>query len=67
MEYQDTRKTLGRFGLSGHAHEIKNRDLSGGQKARVALADLACRQPDVLILVSFILCFSESSCLGHPR
>lgn len=50
MEYQDTRKTLGRFGLSGHAHEIKNRDLSGGQKARVALADLSCRQPDVLIL-----------------
>lgn len=50
MEYQDCRKTLGRFGLAGHAHTIKNRDLSGGQKARVALADLANRQPDVLIL-----------------
>ncbi|KAL4218591.1 ATP-binding cassette sub- F member 1 [Mactra antiquata] len=50
MEYQLCRKTLGSFGLPGHAHTIKNRDLSGGQKARVALADLTCRQPDVLIL-----------------
>ncbi|XP_045195664.2 ATP-binding cassette sub-family F member 1-like [Mercenaria mercenaria] len=50
MEYQQCRKTLGSFGLPGHAHTIKNRDLSGGQKARVALADLTCRQPDVLIL-----------------
>lgn len=50
MDYQDARKTLGRFGLASHAHTIKNRDLSGGQKARVALADLSCRQPDVLIL-----------------
>lgn len=50
MNYQDCRKTLGRFGLAGHAHTIKNRDLSGGQKARVAFAELACRQPDVLIL-----------------
>ena len=52
MEYQTCRKTLGSFGLPGHAHTIKNRDLSGGQKARVALADLTCREPDVLILVS---------------
>lgn len=50
MDYQLCRKTLGSFGLPGHAHTIKNRDLSGGQKARVALADLTCRQPDVLIL-----------------
>ena len=57
MEYQTCRKTLGSFGLPGHAHTIKNRDLSGGQKARVALADLTCREPDVLILVS-----SESDC-----
>ncbi|XP_052789762.1 ATP-binding cassette sub-family F member 1-like [Mya arenaria] len=50
MEYQLSRKTLGSFGLPGHAHTIKNRDLSGGQKSRLALADLTCRQPDVVIL-----------------
>jgi len=29
MQYQDTRKLLGRFGLAGHAHTIKIKDLSG--------------------------------------
>ena len=29
MDYQDSRKLLGRFGLPGHAHTIKIRDLSG--------------------------------------
>ena len=60
MEYQDSRKMLGRFGLASHAHTIKNRDLSGGQKARVALADLSCRQPDVLILVCMVLILLNS-------
>lgn len=50
IQYQDARKMLGRFGLASHAHTIKIRDLSGGQKSRVALADLRSRQPDVLIL-----------------
>ncbi|XP_029638485.1 ATP-binding cassette sub-family F member 1 [Octopus sinensis] len=50
MPCQEARKTLGRFGLSSHAHTIANRDLSGGQKARVALAELTCRAPDVVIL-----------------
>ncbi|ELU00846.1 hypothetical protein CAPTEDRAFT_171496 [Capitella teleta] len=50
MDYQDSRKMLGRFGLSGHAHTISNKDLSGGQKARVALADLSCSKPDLLIM-----------------
>lgn len=50
MEYQDCRKLLGRFGLAGHAHTIKIKDLSGGQKSRVALADLASRAPDMIIL-----------------
>jgi ABC-type dipeptide/oligopeptide/nickel transport system ATPase subunit len=45
---------LGRMGLSGHAHTILNRNLSGGQKARVAFADLVCSAPDVLILVRII-------------
>lgn len=50
LEYQDARKMLGKLGLAGHAHTILIKDLSGGQKARVALADLVCRKPDVLIL-----------------
>lgn len=48
--YQDARKTLGRFGLESHAHIIKIKDLSGGQKSRVAFADLSCKAPDLLIL-----------------
>ena len=31
-EYQLARKTLGRYGLPGHAHTIKIRDLSGSIK-----------------------------------
>lgn len=50
LPYQDARKLLGRFGLAGHAHTILIKDLSGGQKSRVALADLASREPDVIIL-----------------
>jgi ATPase subunit of ABC transporter with duplicated ATPase domains len=47
------RKELGSFGLPGYAHIIKMKDLSGGQKARVALAELKLNAPDVLILVCF--------------
>ncbi len=50
LDYQDSRKMLGRFGLAGYAHTILIKDLSGGQKSRVALADLRCSAPDVLIL-----------------
>jgi ATP-binding cassette subfamily F protein 1 len=50
LDYQDARKMLGRFGLPGHSHTIVISDLSGGQKSRVAFADLACSKPDVLIL-----------------
>jgi len=50
INYQDARKTLGRFGLSGHSHLIMIRDLSGGQKSRVAFADISCSKPDILIL-----------------
>ena len=55
MDYQTARSILGKFGLAGYAHTILIRELSGGQKARVALADLSCRQPDVLILVSLLI------------
>lgn len=50
LDYQEARKMLGRFGLPGYAHTILISDLSGGQKSRVAFADLSCSKPDVLIL-----------------
>ena len=46
----DTRKILGQYGLASHAHTIKMKDLSGGQKARVVFAELSLRAPDVLVL-----------------
>ncbi|XP_037079732.1 ATP-binding cassette sub-family F member 1-like [Pollicipes pollicipes] len=50
LNYQEARKNLGTFGLASHAHTIKNKDLSGGQKARVAMAELCLMAPDVLIM-----------------
>ncbi|KAJ8679788.1 hypothetical protein QAD02_015575 [Eretmocerus hayati] len=50
LPYEKARKQLGTFGLSSHAHTIKMKDLSGGQKARVAMAELCLNAPDVLIL-----------------
>ncbi|KAK8378931.1 hypothetical protein O3P69_009573 [Scylla paramamosain] len=50
LPYEKARKALGTFGLASHAHTIKNKDLSGGQKARVALAELCLSSPDVLVL-----------------
>uniref|UniRef100_A0A8C2XRM3 ABC transporter domain-containing protein n=1 Tax=Capra hircus TaxID=9925 RepID=A0A8C2XRM3_CAPHI len=50
LSVPDARKCLGRFGLESHAHTIQICKLSGGQKARVVFAELACREPDVLIL-----------------
>ncbi|KAG5675119.1 hypothetical protein PVAND_005048 [Polypedilum vanderplanki] len=50
LQYEKARKQLGTFGLVSHAHTIKMKDLSGGQKARVALAELCLAAPDVLIL-----------------
>lgn len=54
LPYEKARKQLGTFGLASHAHTIRMKDLSGGQKARVALAELCLNAPDVLILVSFV-------------
>lgn len=70
LQHEKARKALGSFGLISHAHTIRMKDLSGGQKARVALAELCLSGPDVLILVSFsyfemsepflILCFNNT-------
>ena len=50
VDVQFARKLLGSCGLSGHAHTIPIKDLSGGQKARVALGQLICSHPDIIIL-----------------
>ncbi|CAI4222342.1 unnamed protein product [Auanema sp. JU1783] len=50
INYQDARKHLGTTGLAGHAHTVKIKDLSGGQKSRVALAQLVLSAPDLLVL-----------------
>ena len=50
LQYQDARKQLGSFGLVGYAHTIPCKQLSGGQKSRVALCELALTAPHVLIL-----------------
>lgn len=50
LPVEKARKQLGSFGLQSHAHTVKMKDLSGGQKARVALAELTLSAPDVVIL-----------------
>lgn len=50
LDYQESRKMLGRFGLPSYAHTIAIRDLSGGQKSRVAFADLSCSKADILVM-----------------
>ena len=36
------------MGLEGHAHTIKIKDLSGGQKARVVFAELMLHRPHII-------------------
>ncbi|KAI1730346.1 ABC transporter domain-containing protein [Ditylenchus destructor] len=50
IDYQTARKNLGMVGLPGFAHTVKIKDLSGGQKSRVALSELSLGAPDILIL-----------------
>jgi ATP-binding cassette subfamily F protein 1 len=50
LDYQEARKQLGSFGLVSHAHTIPNHQLSGGQKSRVALCEMALQAPHILIL-----------------
>ena len=47
---QTLRKILGNFGLPSHAHSIKLKALSGGQKARVLFSQMALNKPDVIFL-----------------
>jgi ATP-binding cassette subfamily F protein 1 len=50
ISVQEAREALGKFGLVGKQHVIAIENLSGGQKARVAFADMFCNKPDALFL-----------------
>ena len=47
---QEIRQYLGKIGLKSHEHTLKFKNLSGGQKIRVALVELQMMQPHVLLL-----------------
>merc|ERR1719397_1017136 len=49
LPVEKARRQLGSLGLQSHAHTVQMKDLSGGQKARVALAELTLSAPDVVI------------------
>ena len=49
MNNELVRNILGRYGLEGHAHTIANKNLSGGQKARVTFAEISLSQPHILL------------------
>lgn len=50
MPLEEARAYLGRFGLSGELATKPIKFLSGGQKSRLAFAELAWKQPHILLL-----------------
>jgi len=50
VSVEEARKYLGRFGLSGDLALNPIKYLSGGQKSRLAFAELAWRSPHILLL-----------------
>ena len=50
MPLETARAYLGRFGLSGELATKPVKFLSGGQKSRLAFAELAWRQPHIMLL-----------------
>eukprot|EP00958_Prasinococcus_capsulatus_P002169 scaffold200_cov401-Prasinococcus_capsulatus_cf.AAC.5 len=50
VSIEEARRYLGRFGLQGDLALQKIKFLSGGQKSRLAFAELAWRQPHILLL-----------------
>merc|ERR1719430_2714452 len=50
LKVEQYRKMLAQFGINGSSALQKISSLSGGQKARVALALLASRQPNFLVM-----------------
>ena len=47
---QEIREYLGRIGLKSNEHTLQFKNLSGGQKIRVALVELQMMKPHVLLL-----------------
>ena len=47
---KEVRQTLGAYLFSGKAANVKVRALSGGEKARLVLAEILCSRPNVLLL-----------------
>lgn len=50
MSVEEARRYLGRFGLTGELALKKIKLLSGGQKSRIAFAELAWRKPHIMLL-----------------
>lgn len=50
LSIQEARRCLGNYGLEAHAHLIENKDLSGGQKARVQFALINILKPHAIFL-----------------
>jgi ATP-binding cassette subfamily F protein 3 len=50
MTQKELRKTLGAYLFSGSAAEKRVSSLSGGEKARLVLAELLCSRPNLLLL-----------------
>jgi len=50
VSVEDARKYLGKFGLSGDLALQSVESLSGGQKSRLAFAELAWRKPHIMLL-----------------
>eukprot|EP00161_Ancyromonas_sigmoides_P004064 TRINITY_DN13_c0_g1_i2.p1 TRINITY_DN13_c0_g1~~TRINITY_DN13_c0_g1_i2.p1 ORF type:complete len:638 (+),score=378.03 TRINITY_DN13_c0_g1_i2:46-1959(+) len=50
VKYQEARNILGRFGLPGELATRKIESLSGGERCRVAIVELALARNDILLL-----------------
>lgn len=50
MKPEEMRALLGKFGLPGQSHLRPIQNLSGGQKARVVLANISLSEPHLLVL-----------------
>ena len=58
MAAPDIKSLLGKMGFKGEAHDKKVENLSGGEKARLALAKFMVTPASLLLLVRF--------CRGRP-
>ena len=50
LTQQSVRQKLGTIGIPGKQHKLQIKELSGGQKARLAMVDIILKQPHLIIL-----------------